>query len=83
MNFKKHSKGYRAAAWLLFGIYLIFMVYFLFFAEIMGRTEMAQEYHYNLRPFREIRRFIVYYRIIGIVPVLVNLLGNIIAFVQL
>lgn len=66
---------------MLFGIYLIFMVYFLFFAEIMGRTEMAQEYHYNLRPFREIRRFIVYYRIIGIVPALVNLLGNIIAFV--
>ena len=68
------------AAWLLFGIYLILMVYFLFFAEGMGRTEM-QEYHYNLQPFHEIKRFLKYYRVIGIYPVILNLGGNILAFV--
>ena len=56
------------------------MVYFLFFAEGMGRTEM-QEYHYNLRPFSEIRRFLKYYKIIGIFPVVLNLAGNVMAFV--
>ena len=57
------------------------MIYFLFFAESMGRTEMGQEYHYNLRPFKEIHRYLVYYRTIGPYTVFLNLAGNILAFV--
>ncbi len=81
MNYKKHKKGYRTAAWLLFGLYLILMVYFLFFAESMGRSQAGREYHYNLEPFKEIHRYILYYRTIGPYTVFLNLAGNILAFV--
>lgn len=81
MNYNKHKKLYRFLAWLLFGFYVISMIYFLFFAEIMGRTMAVQEYHYNLEPFKEIRRFLVYYRKLGFWPVAVNLVGNVLAFV--
>lgn len=67
-------------AWLLFGAYLILMVYFLFFAESMGRTSMGQEYHYNLQPFKEIQRYLTYRKVIGIYA-LINLAGNVVAFV--
>lgn len=81
MNYKKHKKMYRMAAWLLFGLYLILMVYFLFFAESMGRTSVGQEYHYNLKPFKEIQRYLTYYDVIGPYTVFLNLAGNILAFV--
>ena len=69
------------AAWLLFGLYLMLMIYFLFFAESMGRTQSGTEYHYNLQPFKEIMRFIKYYEMIGFYAVFLNLAGNILAFV--
>ncbi len=81
MNYKKHKKGYRMAAWLLFGLYLILMVYFLFFAESMGRNSVGREYHYNLQPFKEIHRYLTYYETIGPFTVFLNLGGNILAFV--
>lgn len=68
-------------AWTLFIVYMFFLMYFLFFAEIMGRTYIDRDYHYNLTPFREIRRFIVYRRTLGWFAVLSNLLGNVLAFV--
>ena len=68
-------------AWTLFIVYMVFLMYFLFFAEIMGRTYNDRDYHYNLTPFREIRRFIVYRRTLGWFAVLSNLLGNVLAFV--
>lgn len=77
---RKRNTGYRIAAWLLFCGYLIAMVYFLFFAESMGRTT-GSEYHYNVQPFHEISRFLRYYRIIGMRTVVMNLGGNIAAFV--
>ncbi len=81
MKYKKHKKIYRTAAWLLFGLYLILMVYFLFFAESMGRTHIGKEYHYNLKPFKEIQRYLTYYDVIGPYTVFLNLAGNILAFV--
>ena len=68
-------------AWTLFIVYMVFLMYFLFFAEIMGRTYIDRDYHYNLTPFREIRRFIVYRRTLGWFAVLSNMLGNVLAFV--
>jgi len=81
LKYRKHAKGYRMAAWLLFGLYLMLMIYFLFFAESMGRTQAGTEYHYNLQPFKEIMRFIKYYEMIGFYAVFLNLAGNILAFV--
>lgn len=66
---------------MLFFLYMAGLVYFLFFSERYGRTLSNREYHYNLILFKEIRRFWVHRKILGIEAVLVNLLGNIGVFV--
>ncbi len=64
----------------MFGVYIICLTYFLFFAESTGRTFEGRTYHYNLELFKEIRRFIVYRHSLGTKAVLLNLLGNIVAY---
>jgi glycopeptide antibiotics resistance protein len=66
--------------WILFIIYLVGISYFLFFSERYGRTEGNSDYRYNLTLFQEINRFIKYHRTIGLEGFLVNLFGNVIAF---
>lgn len=66
--------------WILFVCYLLGLSYFLFFAEIMGRSSVVRTYHYNLVPLLEIKRFITYREKLGMTAVLVNLLGNVAAF---
>ena len=51
-----------------------------FFSENYGRTDTEREYRYNLVLFREIKRYLVYYEQLGIGNVILNLLGNIVAF---
>lgn len=77
----KRKKLIRAAGKCLFLLYVIFLIYFLFLAEWYGRTEIAEEYRYNLELFREIRRFIVYREQLGTFAVFANLAGNILIFV--
>ena len=74
---KEHKQRIRIISWILFGIYLIMMVYFLFFSEQMGRVP-RDTYQYNLHPFAEIKRYLYYAGRVGTVLVLLNLLGNII-----
>lgn len=64
--------------WLFFWIYMGGMVYFLFLGERYGNP--YHEYHYNLVPFQEIRRFIVYRDHVGMVSFLMNIFGNVFAF---
>ena len=70
----------RICAILLFLLYFGILFYFLFFSEKMGRTFVEREYHYNLIPFYEIKRFIKYYEVIGIEGVVLNIAGNVAAF---
>ena len=63
---KEHKQRIRIISWILFGIYLIMMVYFLFF---------------SVHPFAEIKRYLYYAGRVGTVLVLLNLLGNIICFI--
>ena len=65
----------------IFAGYLAFLSYGLFFAESMGRTAERTVASYNLAPFTEIRRYISYVNTIGLPIVLLNLLGNVAAFV--
>lgn len=74
-------KKQRIAAWVLFVLYVIVLFYFLFFAESLGRTYAEREYHYNLVPFHEIKRFILYADVLGTKAVILNIFGNIAAFV--
>ena len=52
----------------------------LFFAS--SEPAMASwEYHYNLTPLQEIRRFWIYKEQLGVLAVVSNLFGNVIGFV--
>ncbi len=58
------------------------LIYFLFFSESYGRVGFAErEYHYNVVPFREIKRFWIYREQLGVFAVVTNLLGNVVGFV--
>ena len=72
---------HRRLGLVLFIAYLVRLSYFLFFAENMGRSPDARaSYSYNLVPFKEIRRFIVYRDILGYRAVFLNIFGNVAAF---
>ena len=64
----------------LFVAYLIVLAYFLFFSERYGRGS-NQDYNYNLVPFQEIKRFIHNRQYLGVEAFVVNLFGNVLAFI--
>ena len=61
-------------------IYLIVLAYVCFWSEAYGRTEHVG-YTYNLIPFKEIMRFYTYRDLVGIQAFLLNLFGNVLAFI--
>lgn len=77
----KKAKIIRTFGKVLFILYVGFLIYFLFVAEWYGRTEISEEYRYNLELFKEIKRFITYREQLGTFVVAANLLGNILIFV--
>ena len=52
----------------------------MFFSESFGRTDTDREYAYNLVPLKEITRYFRYYRTLGMALFLINIVGNIAAF---
>jgi glycopeptide antibiotics resistance protein len=64
---------------IIFGVYIFFLLYFLIFSEIYGRSGVMEDYHYNLTPFHEIERFWEYREQLGIMSY-INLFGNVIIF---
>ncbi len=78
---KRTGKLTRLVSRFFFGLYLLLLVYLMFFAEDWGRSMLGGDYHYNLVPFREIRRYLRYYAQIGKWRTVWNLAGNIIGFV--
>lgn len=79
-NMKKKSV-HKCLKWCVFIIYIAALVYFVFFAESLGRTDYVKVYRYNLHPFKEILRFINNQDTLGTYAVMINVLGNMIAFV--
>ena len=78
---KKNNIKYDFILKLLFFLYLAVLCYLLFFSEDMGRREGLTEYRYNFRPFREIMRYIKNYETVGAWRFLINIVGNVIAFI--
>lgn len=66
--------------WVLFLLYLCLLAHFMFFSESFGRTDLNREYSYNLVLFKEISRYFKYYHILGFTVFMVNIAGNIAAF---
>ncbi len=77
---KDYKAILRICSKIMFGVYIICLAYFLFFAESTGRTFEGRTYHYNLELFKEIRRFIAHRHMLGTKAVMLNLVGNIVAF---
>lgn len=63
----------------LFIMYLILLSYFLFFSERYGRVA-GEEYRYNLVLLKEMKRFIIYRNELGLEIFVVNIFGNVLAF---
>lgn len=76
----KTKEVIRVLLWVFFIIYMVALTYFLFFSERFGRV-MGGDYHYNLQLFREIKRYIIYRRELGITNFMINIVGNVVAFV--
>lgn len=66
--------------WVLFIAYLALLVYFLIFSESLGRDASQRDNAYNLELFKEIRRFYIYRKQLGMEAFLLNVFGNVIAF---
>lgn len=66
--------------WVLFILYLCLLAYFMFFSESFGRTDVNRDYAYNLVPFREISRYFKHYDVLGFPLFMINIFGNIAAF---
>lgn len=79
MSCRKKQSAKRIL-YVAFVIYMVILIYFLLFSEGFGRTSHNESYRYNLVLFQEIKRFITYYHILGMKSVLVNVVGNIVAF---
>ena len=75
----RRKKHIQRVSGVLFFLYLAVLIYFLFFADEYGRTPSV-EMRYNLVPFVEIRRFLVYRKVLGFRAVFLNVYGNIIGF---
>ena len=62
-------------------IYLMVLAYVCFWSEGYGRTDVQNIYRYNLIPFKEIMRFYTYRELVGVEAFLLNLFGNVLAFI--
>ncbi len=72
---------HRIIGGILFAVYVVFLIYFMFFAESLGRDIVSDKYHYNLVPFKEISRFITYINLVGVWAAVANIIGNVVAFI--
>jgi len=52
-----NKKSRKFLKWVCFFVYLLLLIYLLFFAKSLGRTEQSEEYRYNLTLFQEIWRY--------------------------
>lgn len=76
----KHKKRFTVIIWLCFWLYIILLIYFLFFSERYGRSNV-NGYRYNLIPFSEIGRYVSRRGVFGTELFSLNIIGNIVAFI--
>ena len=66
---------------LIFIIYLLVQGYHLFLSDSLGKREIAESYRYNFTLLKEILRYVGNIDVIGLKLVVINIAGNIMAFV--
>lgn len=73
----------RQIIWLLRGVFLLYLLglfYLMFLSERYGRVGGGNPHDYNLQPFREIGRYLMYRNSLGAEAFFINIYGNILAF---
>lgn len=73
-------KKIGAVSFFLLIIYGCVVLYFVLFSDRLGRVEGYSTYRYNLIPFAEIQRFILYRNYVSTEAFLLNLMGNLLVF---
>lgn len=66
---------------IVFIVYLLALCYHLFLSDSLGKREIADSYRYNFTLFKEITRYIENINVIGAKLVILNIAGNVFAFV--
>lgn len=66
-----------------FFVYIFFLFYMLFWSNIFNREQGYDFYRYNLSPFNEILRFLKGRNVLDLDVIMVNVFGNILAFIPL
>ncbi len=79
MTDRRNRRRMRTIGKILFLLYIAFLIYFLIFSDMYGRTDTG-EYRYNLELFREIRRFLGNWNQVGFSVMFMNVFGNILIF---
>lgn len=77
----KKREWIQALSRIAFVIYMLVLVYFLLLSDGFGRTVQRDEFQFNLIPFVEIIRFVKYREYLGTYNVVINLVGNVVAFI--
>ena len=77
INRKKRNRLYV----IVFILYMVFLMYFLFFSDLFGRTVVYEDYRYNLEPFKEIQRFCTTVKEKDYLMFLINIVGNVALFI--
>lgn len=82
MKKSKNNNGlFTFVSIVIFLVYIFGVIYFMFFSEKLGRVGSARGYRYNLVPFMEIKRFYYVLKSNFSFVALLNLGGNVLAFV--
>lgn len=76
----KGREKYHFLLILCFLVYIGVLFYFTILSEAYGRTESHSEYRYNLKLFDTILLYVKYKNLVGMKAVILNLLGNVAAF---
>lgn len=76
----KGKEKYHFLLVLCFIVYIGVLFYYTILSEAYGRTEVHLEYRYNLKLFDTILLYVKYKNLLGMKAVIINLLGNVAAF---
>lgn len=75
-------RSVRRTSCMLFFIYIGLLIYLLFLSPAFGRTQQT-EHNYNLIPWKTIGNFIKYRAFVSTEVLIVNIIGNVVAFIPM
>lgn len=81
VDLSMYRKKIKMVSRICFGIYIIILLYLLLLSDDFSRIEGYSIYRYNVKPFQEILRFLNGRDNLRLSSIIINLLGNVVAFI--